>query len=123
MLEKEKENIVLKNSLIKNYIDKKIGYWKRPAYFCIPLIFLILVFFYLQIFNCNWEYNYAQQLINYIDTNPSETKRDWMRIIINGGLISSLVTLVIFSFNRLICNDKLEEKTDRIKQKIPCEFK
>jgi hypothetical protein len=123
LTQKEQENKTLKETLQAKHIKEKIADWKRPAYWFIPVIILILVFFYLQIFNCDWEYNYVQQLANYIDNNPSETKRDWLRIIINGGLLSGLLSLVVIAYNRLISKEKKEEKIKSLNDKMPEEYK
>lgn len=119
---KDKENKRLKNKLQQNYIDGKIRKWKRPAYWAIILIVLIVLFFYFQIFYCEWEYNYIEKLIQKIDSNPSETKRDWMRAI-NTALALGLFSLVYFCWTRLCSNDKKEDRIRIIKENIPEEYK
>lgn len=119
--DKEQENVILKKKLKNNYIDNKIENWKRPAYFFIPLIILILVFFYFQIFNCDWKYNFVQKLVDYIDNNPSETKRDWMRSI-NTGLLGGLITLIVITYNRLFSQSKIKEKKQQILKELPNEY-
>ena len=121
--DKVKENKELKNKLRQDFIDKQLKKWKRPAYWAIPIIILILVFFYFQLFHTDWEYNYIQQLVDYIDNNPSETKQDWMRILINGGLLSVLGWLIVFFSKRICSNDKKQEKLKSIKEIIPEEYK
>ena len=111
----------MKKKLKNNYIDNKIENWKRPAYFFIPLIILILVFFYFQIFNCDWKYNFVQKLVDYIDNNPSETKRDWMRSI-NTGLLGGLITLIVITYNRLFSQSKRKEKKQQILKELPNEY-
>jgi hypothetical protein len=118
----EQENIELKKKLQKTYISNKIKNWKRPAYWAIPLVVLILIFYYFQIFYSDWSYNYVQQLITYIDNNPSETKRDWMKAI-NTGLFVGVGTLLVFCYQRLISKDKREDKLKSIQENMPKEYK
>ena len=120
--QKEQENKSLKETLRAKHINEKITDWKRPAYWLLPLIGLILVFYFFQLCYPNWEYNYVQQLINYIDNNPSETKRDWMRAV-NTGIAIGFFSLIYFCWCRLISKSKMEEKTHSIIEKMPNEYK
>jgi len=118
----EQENKVLKEKLHADFVSKKFKRWRLPAYWAIPLIAIILVFFYFQLFHSDWKYNYVQKLVNYIDSNPSETKRDWMRNI-NGGLLVGVGTLIVFCYQRLFSKDKKDDKLKSIHENLPKEYK
>jgi len=122
LTQKEQENKTLKETLQAKHIAEKITDWKRPAYWLLPLIGLILLFYFLQLFCSDWEYNYVEQLVNYIDNNPSETKREWMRGI-NTGLAIGVFTLIYFCWCRLLSKSKKEDKTHSIIEKMPNEYK
>jgi len=116
------ENKLLKEKLQQQYIDKEIEKWKRPAYFLILLILLLLVFFSLQIVFTNCEWNIVQKLVDSIDNNTSETKRNLL-MYLNVALLGSLVPMGIFCFNRLVSTDKRKEKEEKIILNLPKEYK
>lgn len=122
LAQKEQENKALKDALQTKHIEEKIADWKRPAYWLLVLIVFILSFYFFQLFYSDWEYNYAQQLVNYIDNNPSETKREWMKAI-NSGLAIGVFTLIYFCWCKLFSKNKREEEIQSIIKKMPKEFK
>ncbi len=122
LTQREQENKLLKEILQTEHIKKKIDNWERPAYWLLPLIGLIVLFYFLQIFCSDWEYNYVKKLVNYIDNNPSETIRDWMRAI-NTGLAIGVFTLIYFCWCRLFSKSKKDDKIHSIIEKMPTEYK
>ena len=122
LTQKEQENKNLKETLQAKHIKEKIADWKRPAYWLLPLIGLILVFYFLQLCCSDWEYNYVQKLVTFIDTNPSETKRDLMKGI-NGALALAIASLLYFCWCRLISKRKEEEEKKSINEEMPNEYK
>jgi len=118
----QKENESLKEMLRKKFIDDEMRKWERQIYFLIPFIIIIIIFFYFQLFHCEWKYNYVQKLIEYIDNNPSETKRDWMRWIVNGGL-GAILAFLLRSCSKVICKKKKSEKRKEIENNIPLKYK
>lgn len=122
LTKKEQENKALKETLQAKHIEEKIADWKRPAYWLLPLIGLIILFYFFQLCCSDWQYNYVQQLVNFIDNNPSETKRDLMKGI-NGALALAIASLIYFCWCRLISKSKKEEKIHSIIDKMPNEYK
>lgn len=126
--QKEKENeiliqeneIVTKNNklLIDRNVDSKFRKWECVGYLSLLGIILIVLFYYLQIFHTNWEYNYVEKFINFIDEIPSETKKEWLRSIANIGLSGVLVRLVFLFKNRILSDSKRQEKRNSIRKKI-----
>jgi len=122
LIKKEKENKILKQKLRDDYIKGTLRKWAIPAYLCLPLILLIMAFFLLQIYFTDWDHNYVEKLIQYVDGNPSETKRNWM-MTINVALLGSIITLIIFCWNRLFSKIKKDEKKSSIIQNLPDDYK
>lgn len=122
LIKKEQENKKLKQTLRDDYIKSTLRKWTIPAYLCLPLVLLIVAFFLLQIFFTDWEHNYVEKLIQYIDGNPSETKKNWM-MTINVALLGSIITLIIFCWNRLCSKVRKHEKKSSIIQNLPDEYK
>lgn len=119
----EDENTTLKEELRKIHVNKKMRPWKFWGYLSLFGILIILIFFTLQICLTEWKYNYVQQLINFIDTNKSETKQDWMRTLVNGGAIGALGFMIKVAFTRLRLSDKYRAKQDSIMQNLPNKLK
>jgi hypothetical protein len=116
--ESSDESVKKENELLKDIlIAKEIRKWQQSAYRLIFLIIIILIFFYFQLFHDTWEYNYVQKLVDVIDHNPSETKRNLMWVV-NGGLIGSLVPMGISCYNKLFSNDKKIEKEKSIRENM-----
>jgi small GTP-binding protein len=110
----KKENESLKNILIAKEIKK----WQRTAYFLIFPIILILLFVYFQFFHNTWEYNYVKKLIDLIDKDPSDTKKNLM-MYVNAALSVSLLILMIKScWNRLFSTNKKREKEKSIRENM-----
>jgi hypothetical protein len=86
------------------------------AYLLIFLIIILLIFFYFQLFHDTWEYNYVQKLVDVIDNNKSETKRNLM-MFVNGGLGVSL-WLMIKSCYRKFSKDKKRKKEKSIRENM-----
>ncbi len=121
-IRQENENKNLKNKLRENHINQELKKWKRPAKWSLALIALIIAFFYFQLFHSEWKFNYVEKLINYIDNNPSETKRNWM-MGVNFALLASIIGLITFCWNRLFSKDKKDKKIEAINKNTPEEFK
>lgn len=119
---KEEENKNLKNKLRETHINQELKKWKKPAKWSLLLITLIITFFYFQLFHSESEFNYVEKLINYIDNNPSETKRNWM-MGVNFALLASIIGLITFCWNRLFSKDKRDKKIEVINKNMPEEFK
>lgn len=122
LIEKEEENKKLKAKLRQEYIDGKLNDWRFVAYLCLPLILSIGVFFLFQLFYTDWEYNYVEKLIQFIDNNPSESKRNWM-MAVNVALLGAIWVLIRLCWNRLCSKEKKEEQINSIIQNLPDEYK
>jgi hypothetical protein len=109
------ENIFLKEKLTNKEVEDEIRKWQKPLYLFIPLIIIIIAFFLLQIFFTCYEWNFVQKLIDFIDNNPSETKKDWMQWLLNGGLLTGLGFLIKSSWTRLF---KKKEKGQSIRENL-----
>lgn len=119
----ENKNITLKEELREKYKDEKLKKWKRSAYWLIPIVFLILLFYYFQLFHSEWEHNYIEKLVRYIDNIQSDTKKDWIRFIINGGLLGGLGSLVVFIYNRIFSKSKKTKKEEEIMGNMPEQYR
>lgn len=113
LTQKEQEIKSLRKKLQDKHIAEKISDWKKPAYWQMPLIGLILLFYFFQFCCSDWQYNYVQRLINFIDNNPSETKRDLMKEI-NVTLALAIGSLIYFCWGRLLSRSKKEEKVRQL---------
>jgi len=122
LIEKEEENKRLKAKLSQEFIDSKLSDWRTSAYLCLPLIIAIGAFFFFQLFYIDWEYNYVEKLIQYIDNNPSESKRNWM-MTVNVALLAAIAGLIRFCWYRLFSSEKKEEQINKIIQNLPDEYK
>jgi hypothetical protein len=116
------ENKQLKEQLQNQHIANEIKKWKRTAYWFIPLILIIIIFFLLQFFFENCEWNFVQKLVDFIDSNPSETKRNWL-MYLNVALFGSLMPMFVLCYNRLVSKDKWNEKRDKILKDLPQGYK
>ena len=118
------ENKKLKEHLQKQYIANEIKKWQRTVYWFTPLIFLILVFYLLQLCFIDKEWNIVQKIIYYIDNNPSTTTKNWLQWLVNGGLLTGLGFLIKNVYNRLYPKSKKrEEKMEKIIKDLPQEYK
>lgn len=122
LIKKEDENKKLKKKVQDNYIAQNLRSWRKPAYWCLLLIALIITFYFFQIFFTGWKYNYVEHLINYIDSNPSESKRNWM-MAVNVALLFGIGGLAKFCWIRLWSKDKRKEKQNYIIQNLPDDYK
>lgn len=122
LLRKEEENKRLKKKVQEDYITHRLRSWQKPAYWCLLLIAVIIAFYAFQVFFTGWKYNYVERLINFIDSNPSESKRNWM-MAINVALLFSIGGLIKFCWTRLCSKDKRKEKQTSIFQTLPDEYK
>ena len=116
------ENKLLKEKLRDNYIDVEINKWRKTAYWFIPLILIVVIFFLLQVFFTNQEWNFVQKIVYFIDNNPSETKRNWL-MYLNVALLGSLVPMGILCFNRLFSKNKKKKEIDKITKNLPQEYR
>jgi len=95
----ENQKLADENKLLKEQLETIKR--QRPVYIFITLILIIFVFFLLQIFFTDCEWNFIQKLVNYIDNYPSETTREWLRWLVNFGLGTALVFLIKDTYKRL----------------------
>jgi hypothetical protein len=119
----EIENNELKLKLQEIYITNKISKWRKEGIWALILIFLILIFIYLLIFATDWQYNYVQQLINFIDKNPSDSIKAALRFILTALLLGSSIPSLIFCYKRYISKDEKYEKIKKIKEQMPAKYK
>jgi hypothetical protein len=117
------ENKQLKEQLQNQHIDNEIKKWKRTAYWFIPLISIIIIFYLLQICFANCEWNFVQKLVDFIDSNPSEAKRNWLMCLNFALPSSSLIPMIVLCYNRLVSKDKLNEKRNKILKDLPQDYK
>lgn len=66
-----KDNVQLKNELKDNFVKKEIRQWKYPAYLSVIATVILLLFYCLQFFLTEWQYNYVYKLIDWIDNIPN----------------------------------------------------
>ena len=116
------ENKLLREKLGENYISVEIKKWQKTAYWFIPLILIGIISFILLFFP-NYEWNFMQKLVDFIDNNPSETKRTLFIGAMSAVLLTGLVSMCILCFNRLFSKDKIKEKREQIVQNLPQEYK
>lgn len=133
--EKEKEEIKLQNDvknekikelkdeLIQKYISRQIMNWRLEAIPFIIGVVLIVFFFFFEIFYSEWEYNYVNKFIIWIDNNGSDTKKETLRWFINGGLVAILQWGIRVCGARLFSKSKYKLKKEEIKQNIPEKYK
>jgi|GEM_PF-275122 len=118
----EQKNESLREILRNKYIEEEMKKWERPAYVVLVFAILGLFFFLLQIFFLDEEWNFVQKTVDYIDSNPSETKRN-LYVNIFGALCNLFITMVLSCYLRLFSKDKKEEKKKSIKEDIPLEYR
>lgn len=109
------ENEELKKKLRDLFIKEGIKKWKKPAIYSIPLIVLIAIFFLLQLFFKDWEYNIGTKFINWIDSIPSDTIKYLLRGV-NLALFTSLCSLCVFAFRRLFHKSSINHQKEEIKK-------
>ena len=113
----------LKDELIQKYISRQIMNWRLEAIPFIIGIVLIIFFFFFEIFYSEWEYNYVNKFIIWIDNNGSDTKKETLRWFINGGLVTILQWGIRVCGARLFSKSKYKLKKEEIKQNIPEKYK
>lgn len=114
---KEDENISLKKKLKEKHVQEQISKWQSLGYWLLPLGILIFLFFLLQLFFTENQYNLVQKLVTWIDNNPSETKRTWLGYL-NCALLAGLGTIIYVVSTRLFSKSKREEKMKSIIETI-----
>ena len=95
--------------LSQDNLKLKLARWKLPRY-CITILLLIIciVFFILYFAFLNWTFNYANQLLTYVDSLLG-VKHDiakWGVFVIHGGIS-------LFSLNALISLMMIENEEDK----------
>lgn len=117
LLEKEDENKILRDKLIKNEVNKEFKKWQKLAYWLIPLLVLLILFILLIFFFNNWEYNYPYKLSKWIDTRNSFTQESIIGALIL-SIIGSFATIITIIYIRLISKKQKNKKRDEIKTEI-----
>ncbi|WP_289016400.1 hypothetical protein [uncultured Culturomica sp.] len=120
---KTREIQELKNELFQKYISTQIRKWRLGSIPFVVVSVLIILFFFFEIFYSDLEYNYVNKLISWIDNNVSETKKETLRLVINGGLISALQWGIRVCVARLFSKRKYEIEIEKIKENVPEKYK
>ena len=108
------ENYDLKTELIEIKVKSRLKSWKRPAYFALALIAILIMCFIL-LFVCeDWQYNYPHKLFVWLDNTTEKSKADLIKGLIllayTGGLLAPSVR---FAYQRLW--NKVNKKEDELR--------
>lgn len=92
---KEKEIELLRNTVKASYIQKHLRKWQFSGLYCYgPIAILIVLFTVFQFVAKNFEYNYANQLVNNIDSLASETQKNLLRTLLYTPLIGLWIIIM-----------------------------
>jgi predicted nucleic acid-binding protein len=100
-------------------IDLKFNKWQKPAKFSFALFILLTLFGVLE-FIPDWGWNYPAKIINEINQVENTNKALYNTFLgLNIFLITGLIiSLFLFSYKRLFNSDNIEEKKEKLNEKI-----
>ena len=118
------ENRKLKGELRKKFISKELLKWQLPGICLTPILLIVIVFYVLIFCFHNWQYNYSQKLMLWIDSLPKESMeheliKEWVVNILSLGSIGILGNVI---WGRLISISKRLKKIESIENNIPSKY-
>ena len=115
-----KDNVELKNELKDNFVKNEIRQWKYPAYLSVIATGILLLFYSLQFFLTEWQYNYVYKLIEWIDNIPNGLAKNLLYVA-DCALATIFIPLIKTIYIRLFSKRGMEMFVNNIN--IPEKYK
>lgn len=109
---------IIKQDKIDNETKTLLSKWKKPGKIALIAFVLLILFGILELIP-DWGWNFPAKVLAKINSFTATNQGMFnLAIGINLLLLGVIVTLFVFSYNRLFNKEKIEDKTDSIKNKL-----